>query len=207
MEAQNLAGKKFGKLTVISKSHSDNGVYWNCKCECGKYACCKTGHLNSGQTISCGCQQAESRNRFFKEKYKHGMVLHPLFTVWQDMNRRCTSKDRSDYRNYGGRGITVCERWKNNFAHFYEDMGECPKGMTLERIDTNKGYFKENCKWATRAEQNRNSRFSKWWHIKGKVFESAKLAGDYYGVSHSTIINWCRLQKGDCWSELKYFGV
>jgi hypothetical protein len=81
----------------------------------------------------------------------------PTYQSWCDMKRRCLDPLRQGYENYGGRGIKVCERWLF-FGNFLQDMGECPKGLTLERIDNNKGYYKDNCKWATRAEQSRNKR-------------------------------------------------
>lgn len=199
-----MINKRFGKLIVKSKSHSDNGIVWNCICDCGNNTTARTGHLNAGSTISCGCALKENRDMFKSERFKHGLTNHPLFNVWQDMIRRCYSEYRDDFKNYGGRGIRVCYKWRGDFRNFLDDMGECPKGYTLERIDTNGDYFKDNCKWATRAEQNRNSRFSKWWHIRGRVFESASRAGKYFGVTHSTIINWCKSNNSDCFSELKY---
>jgi len=200
----NLTAKRFGKLIVIGKTRKNGLLLWDCECECGNRTFARAGHLNAGNITSCGCGLVENRSRFREEKFKHGLTNHPLFTVWQDMIRRCNSEYRNDYVNYGKRGIAVCKRWLENFQNFLDDMGECPKGYTLERIDTNKDYFKENCKWATREEQNRNSRFSKWWHIKGKVFASASLAGNYFGVCHTTIINWCKSKDSECFSELKY---
>lgn len=146
----------------------------------------------------------ESRNKFRQEKFKHGKTDHPLFSVWMDMIRRCYSKTRKDYKNYGGRGIVVCERWLNSFELFLYDMAGSFVGGTLERIDTNGNYEPGNVKWATRAEQNRNSRYAKFWHIRGLTFESASLAGEHFGVCHTTIINWCKSDKQNCYSEKKY---
>jgi len=202
-----MAGKKFGRLTVLSEAYSDNfGIHWSCICECGESCIVQGSHLRAGVTKSCGCLRSEHRDIFIKEHYKHGQTNHELFTVWMDMLRRCYDKKRkNDYKNYGGRGITVCARWRDSFANFLEDVGERPKGLTLERKNNDKGYSKENCYFATRATQNRNSKFSKWWYINGKKFDSASLAGEYFGVCHATIINWCKSRlKPDCYSEFKY---
>jgi len=199
-----LIGKRFGKLVVQSFAYSKNGAYWNCACDCGGSKVQNTSKLNSGGTVSCGCSLRTSRDRFKNERFKHGMTDNPLFAVWSDMIRRCYGKKRADYKNYGGRGITVCDRWLENFKFFVEDMVARPDGKTLERIDTNKGYSKENCEWVTRAEQNRNSRHSKKWYINGIIFESAALAGEYFGVCHATITRWCQKNKPGCFAELKY---
>lgn len=201
----NLKDKKINSLTVISEAYRDNGVYWNCVCDCGKHFIASASNIQSGEVKSCGCLQEAYRTKFINEHFKHGKTKHELFPVWSDMIRRCYDKKRDDYKNYGGKGISVSKRWRENFKFFLEDMGERPQGLTLERIDNNKSYSKSNCKWATRAEQNRNSRFSKWWYIKGEKFNSASLAGECFGVCHTTIINWCKSKlKPDCYSELKY---
>ena len=101
---------------------------------------------------------------------------HPLYSCWQSMKRRCDSPNNPQYKDYGGRGITVCDKWINNFHAFSSDMGERPKGMTLDRIDNNKGYSPENCKWSTRKEQQRNRRYSIFVTIEGKRYRAVVLA-------------------------------
>lgn len=203
-----MIDKRFGRLIVKSEAHHDNGVYWNCICDCGRSCIAKGNALRSGDKISCGCALQECKEKFIEDHFKHGLTKHELFPVWQDMMRRCyDTKRKNDYRNYGARGITVNKRWQENFNNFLEDMGERPEGLTLERRNNEMGYSKENCYWASRAEQNRNSRFSKRWYIEGITFNSATLAAEYFGVCHVTIINWCKSKlKADCYSELKYGG-
>lgn len=198
-----LIGRRFGRLFVLYLHSHDNGSVWVCRCDCGKIIITKTSKLNSGEKKSCGCLLIETRNKFKNDIIIHGNYNHPLYQIYFDMKRRCYDKNKKDYKNYGGRGIAVCERWKSDFLNFVQDMGDRPKGYTLERINNNGNYEPLNCKWATRNDQNKNLRYSKIWNIKGFVFNSASDAGKYFNVCHATIINWCK-SKQDCYSVLKY---
>ncbi len=143
-----LTGKRFGKLLVMSFIERKNHhTYWRCQCDCGKTTTARSNDLKSGKRISCGCAHIT-----------HGMTNTPTWKSWQSMKARCYDKNHEYYKYYGGRGITVCDRWRESFENFLEDMRERPSGMTLDRIDSNKEYFKENCKWSTTKEQNRNKR-------------------------------------------------
>lgn len=136
---------------------------------------------------------------------KHGEYKNPSYATYCDMIRRCRDKSRADYKNYGGRGIEVCKRWRDSFVNFLEDMGTRPTGKTIERKNTNEGYSPDNCIWATRTDQNRNSRNSKRWHIQGKIYNSSTLAAQGEGVVRRTIHNWCESQaRPDCFSVPAY---
>jgi len=148
-------GDKFERLTVIEEASRDNGGYilWKCECICGAIKTIRSNHLRTGNTKSCGCLGRDIAT-------KHGMCGTAEHITWAGMLARCNNIHHTYYLNYGERGIVVCARW-HNFINFYNDMGQKPEGLTLERVDNNKGYYKENCKWATRSEQGRNRRVAK----------------------------------------------
>lgn len=122
----------------------------------------------------------------------HGMTGTPTYRSWKDMRRRCYNKNRDDYKHYGGRGIKVCDRWRYSFENFLTDMGIKPTGLTLERKNVNKGYSKENCKWATIKEQRRNTTLTTWLMVDGKRM-NLQDAAEYLGIKHNTL--WNRLKR------------
>lgn len=156
-----LTGNEYGRLKVIELASIENyKVRWKCTCVCGKSKIVLSEKLRNGEVQSCGCLRSEkSRER----RLKHGQSYYsPEYTAWSGMKERCYNKASGNYYLYGGRGISVCSRWKNSFENFYKDMGNKPTPRhSLDRIDVNGNYEPLNCKWSTMEEQARNKRVSR----------------------------------------------
>ncbi len=149
---RDLVGRKFGRLTVGSLAERDGpgNASWNCNCDCGNTVTVRSNQLVTGKTASCGCLRDELR-------IKHGLCLSRTYNSWCAMIQRCTNPRAPSYPRYGGRGIKICDRWRDSFESFLADMGERPARMTLDRYPNNDGNYEPgNCRWATRADQNRN---------------------------------------------------
>ncbi len=157
---QDLTGKKFGRLKVLALApkSSPGKTRWKCACDCGSNSIVESAQLKSGNTKSCGCLRDELSRLRTKT---HGLSDTPTYRTWSDMKGRCFRTLNRDYPDYGGRGITVCDRWKNSFEDFVSDMGERPKGSTIDRIDVDGNYEPGNCRWATSKQQQRNKRNSR----------------------------------------------
>lgn len=164
MRPNDIKGKRFERLIAISptseKTPGGNIIWWM-ECDCGKYLLIPTSNLINGHTKSCGCLQ---RNLTIKRNTKHGHKINGQaskeYITWQNMKNRCLNPKCKRYKDYGGRGITICKRWKNSFKNFLEDMGHKPEMMTLERKNNDGNYEPKNCTWATYKEQRNNQRKS-----------------------------------------------
>lgn len=177
----NRVGERFGKLVVIRFSHKvGKMVYWLCRCDCGSEKAIRSGHLVSGRTVSCNCAKRTPKS--------HGKTYDRIYTVYQRMMSRCYCKKNIGWKNYGGRGIKVCERW-HKFENFLEDMGEPthPK-LTIERIDVDGNYEPSNCRWATYAEQARNKTNNHLLRFQG-VTKCLSDWAQLKGIPVSTLAN------------------
>lgn len=195
-KAIDITGQKFGKLTAIKLHHikryeSCTKRYWLCKCECGNSAIVSQGQLTCGKTKSCGCMQS----LYFETKHK--MAHTRLYNTWENMRKRCYKKQDKHYKWYGARGIKTCEEWKNDFVPFMNwalNNGYNEK-LTLDRIDVNKDYTPENCRWVNWITQQRNKRSNHLLTYKNKTLCISEWA-DIYNINRSTLSY--RIKKG--WS-------
>lgn len=159
MQVADLTGQKFGRLTVLKLFGTKNKKReWICQCDCGVLRTIPANHLRSGHTTSCGCFK---REQLLKALIKHGQggqnKRTPTYISWSNMHSRCLNPSNERYRDYGGRGIVICDEWED-FRNFYWEMGDKPKGRTLDRIDNDGPYAGWNCRWATPSEQRYNQR-------------------------------------------------
>lgn len=180
-----LTGQRFGRLVVLRYSDKRDGrKAWVCQCDCGTLKEIRGEELRRGTTVSCGCYRAERIAAGLNKPHgKHGT---PTYDAWRGMLDRCYKKSHTSYARYGGRGIGVCDRWRQSVDAFFEDMGEKPLGLTLERRDSNKDYSLDNCRWATVREQNNNK--SDTWHItwNGKTQTMSAWAAEL-GMSQAAL--------------------
>lgn len=204
---KDITGTVSGKLKAISFSHKQGrNAMWLCECECGnKEHVVRGSKITNGDVTACGCVAREKM---------HGMCGTRTHNVWQNMIDRTNNPKNSSYHNYGGRGIKVCNEWRD-FKNFYKDMGELKAGLDIDRIDNDKGYSKENIRLVTRSENLENTRRSKWWFIDGVRYNSKAHASEELGIDARTVVDWCdgrretegsnkRNPRENCWSEFKY---
>lgn len=185
-----LTGQKFGRLTVISFLGRIKWSYYLCKCECGKEKKVRRDHLKTGKILSCGCYRDEMSKA---ASVKHNQSGNPLYFVWASMMDRCYNEKFQDYKNYGGRGISVDERW-HNVANFIEDVTEgYKKGLQLDRINNNGIYSKYNFKWSTRKENNRNKRTNRHLTVNGITHVVVEWH-EITGINYQSILS--RMNKG-----------
>lgn len=199
-------GERYAMLTVLRRIEGKGKVHWLCRCDCGAEKAYPTHAIFSGHVKSCGCRLAWTRTGAASKTHGHGTrAKTPTYQSWQHMRRRCRSEADDNYRLYGARGISICERW-NSFENFLADMGERPSGMTLDRIDTNGDYCPENCRWASTQQQAQNTRRAKLNEAKAAEIRALKSSGlsgrevgAKYGVCYHRVY---AIWKGIAWTHV-----
>lgn len=190
---QEVIGKKFNNLTVESLHHIHPITYhkyYKCVCDCGNSSIVNIYKLNSGHTKSCGCRRLNSLSKY--NPTTHGKYNTTIYRVWIRMKSRCLNPNDKAYEWYGRRGITVSDEWLS-FNNFYRDMGDKPTPQhSLDRIDNNLGYSKENCRWATMMEQGNNRRSNVNITFNGRTQTISEWAREI-GIHHSSLVK--RLKK------------
>lgn len=181
---RDLSGLKFGRLKVVELHHTDQfrKSYWKCECECGKIVIVRGSALTTGNTKSCGCLIYESKN------IKHGMKHERLYRIWSGIKARCYTKNNKAYDRYGGRGISMCQEWKDNFVAFYKwamDNGYLDD-LSIDRINVNGNYEPSNCRWSTPKEQSDNKRCNILITISGITLDLQQWC-DKIGINRSTV--------------------
>lgn len=188
MIVNDLIGQKFTRLTVSERIGSDSRgrSIWLCMCDCGNKVVARSDSLKSGATKSCGCYHRDNVSKFTS---KHGKSKTKLYGVWGSMKDRCRNRNHKRFLDYGGRGISVCEDWQQDYESFYSwaMAAGYTAGMTLDRIDVNAGYCPSNCRWISNDEQQKNKRNNRSILFDGYQYTISELALKL-GVSRSTIL-------------------
>ena len=196
-----LTGKKYGRLTVLKKDgHIGGKIAWLCKCDCGntkRMIGSNLGRLSN----SCGCVRT---SKFIERSTKHGYSNERLYYIWIHMKQRCSDPKDIKYKNYGGRGITVCKEWENSFEKFYNWSIEnkYSSELTLDRKDNNGNYSPENCRWATVKEQNNNKRNNRLVSYNGKTMTVSQWA-EISGIRYDTLLSRIKVLKWDIEKAIK----
>lgn len=190
--SKDLSGLNFGRWVVLSRAEKkDHGhVFYNCRCECGSLKTLRGSMLTSGASGSCGCLRNELTS---SRSGTHRLTGSLTYRSWRSMRDRCLNKAHHNYPRYGGRGITICPEW-DDFEAFLADMGERPsQEYTIDRIDVNRNYAPDNCRWADAKAQGLNRRDTKWLTYRGETLSTKDMA-EKYGIPRTALTK--RLARG-----------
>ena len=182
-----ISGQKFGRLTALYKLHNTKGrTKWLCVCECGKLTEVSCDHLTSGHTKSCGCLR---KNECKKVHTKHSKCHTRIYNIWVKIKSRCYNENDICFYNYGARGIAVCDEWKDDFQAFYDwSMANgYDDSLTIDRIDNNKCYEPNNCRWATQKQQQRNRRNNRHFTYNGETHCLSEWC-EILGLKYKTVM-------------------
>lgn len=193
MSRLDLTGAVFDRLTVLEHAGKDNkgNVLWRCRCSCGGELVTYTLMLRTGKKKSCGCLRREKSAQHCRKMTKHGHWSNGKpsseYAIWSSMKARCSNPRHKQYKDYGGRGITVCPEWADSFERFLADMGARPdQNSSIDRIDNNLGYSPSNCRWATSKQQNNNNRGNRMLTIQGET-KSYQQWCDQFGITRERL--------------------
>lgn len=189
-----IPGMRFGRLVAIKrveKSPADRGKHykWLCQCDCGNTTIVRSNLLRNGDTKSCGCLHKETAAKNSKSRITHGLTFKtPLYVVWVGMKQRCYYAKNKCYKDYGGRGIVVCDEWRTDFISFYNWAltNGYKDGLTIDRIDNDRGYGPTNCRWVTIIKQSRNKRSNRLLNYNGDTKPLVEWC-EILGLKYSTI--------------------
>lgn len=182
--------EKYGLLTPIAYSHSKpnkkNDEYWLFVCDCGNEKISRLYDVQRSKIYSCGCLKKKLLAERNKSNAKHGYFGTSTYDSWAGIIDRCCNNNSSNYKSYGERGISICEKWRNSFKEFLKDMGEKPEGFTIDRIDVNGNYESSNCRWANAKTQANNRSNNRKINYNGQTHNLAEWS-DIMGIKPSTI--------------------
>lgn len=182
-----LTGQRFGRLTVVNQvgKNQHREVVWNCQCDCGNECLVGGYNLRSGCTKSCGCLSVDKARTMNKS---HGKYGSRLYNIWRNMKARCYRVSSEDFVNYGARGITICDEWRNDFQAFYDwaMANGYRDDLTIDRVDANGNYNPDNCRWSTPKEQSNNTRLNHRIEFNGETHTISEWA-DICGVKYNTL--------------------
>lgn len=195
-------GDTFNRLKVLGRKghHKDGKPLWECLCTCGKITLAKTVELTSNKKKSCGCLKSENKSNFSHGDGSVNKGKAAEYVAWQAIIQRCYNKNAPGYKNYGGRGISMEERWRNSYAEFLKDVGRKPSPKhSLDRIDVNGNYVPNNCRWATSVDQQSNKRDNHWIEHDGET-HTLKQWADILETTSSSILT--QIKRGKPFSEI-----